>query len=327
MLPVAMSLSLPEGMLLAVTGGGGFIAGRFMDRVQEMSAAGGALRIRALASSEASHGRMATMGASIEARIMARDLAGLREQLRGVHVLLHAGWSTVPATADRDPLADVHVNAAGSLLLFQAAIAEGVRRIVFISSGGMVYGEALSLPIHEDHVLDPKGAYGASKLIVERYLTAMARPSGVEHVILRPSNVFGRKQAHDKPQGVIEHWMQAALEGREARTWADLDAERDYLHIDDLVDAVLLAVAAPVAHTVMNVGSGRGTTLHELAALVARISGRPFNVTGASAARGAIRRNVLDGGRLRESHGWIPKVSLEEGMHRVCHALLQNANR
>jgi len=77
----------------------------------------------------------------------------------------------------------------------------------------------------------------------------------------------------------------------------------------------------------MNVGSGRGTTLHELAALVARISGRPFNVTGASAARGAIRRNVLDGGRLRESHGWIPKVSLEEGMHRVCHALLQNANR
>ncbi|MBK7943874.1 MAG: NAD-dependent epimerase/dehydratase family protein [Flavobacteriales bacterium] len=239
-------------MLLAVTGGGGFIAGRFMDRVQEMSAAGGALRIRALASSEASHGRMATMGASIEARIMARDLAGLREQLRGVHVLLHAGWSTVPATADRDPLADVHVNAAGSLLLFQAAIAEGVRRIVFISSGG---------------------------------------------------------------------------EGREARTWADLDAERDYLHIDDLVDAVLLAVAAPVAHTVMNVGSGRGTTLHELAALVARISGQPFNVTGAFAAPGAIRRNVLDGSRLRKSHGWVPKVSLEEGMQRVCHALLQNASR
>ncbi len=314
--------TMPDELLVAVTGGSGFIAGRFITHVLEHGVPGCRASVRALVSSESARLRVSAVHPGLEAGLMpAGDDAALRDGLSGAQVLLHAGWSTVPATADLDPIGDLRANVEGSLRLFRAAIASGVRRIVFISSGGTVYGEAGRLPITEEQPVRPTGAYGASKLCVERYLAAMAGHAGIEHLILRPSNVYGRARAHDQPQGVIEHWMQAALAGQEGTTWSDLAVERDYLHIDDMVRALLLAIAAPIAHPVLNVGTGRGTTLGELATLIGAISGRPFHVAAPALPKAAIRRNVLDAGLIGSCWGWRTRVSLEEGLQRMFEVL------
>lgn len=308
--------------MIAITGGGGFIGGRFIARSISQGIGGVQWWLRALASSEASRQRIAAAHPAAEAHLLPiGDEARLAERLHGAQVLLHAGWSTVPATADGDPLADLRENGEGSLRLFRAAIRAGVRRIVFISSGGTVYGEAQQTLITEAHPLHPVGAYGASKLIAERYLSAMAQHAGVEHVILRPSNVYGRDQAHDQPQGVVEHWLRAALRGQDGATWNSLDTERDYLHIDDLLTALDLAVWAPVQHGVLNVGTGKGTTLAALASLVGETAGHPFRVVEQPMPQAAVRRNVLDAGRIRACWGWSPQVSLAEGLRRAWAAL------
>ena len=296
--------------MIAITGGSGFIAGRFIARSMVQGIGGERWHLRALAASEASRQRIAAAHPAAEALLLpSGSEAQLVERLRGVRVLLHAGWSTVPATADLDPITDLRQNGEGALRLFRAAISAGVRRIVFISSGGTVYGEAEQPLITEAHPLHPVGAYGASKLIAERYLTAMAHHAGVEHVILRPSNVYGRDQAHDQPQGVVEHWLRAALRGQDGATWNSLDTERDYLHIDDLLTALDLAVSAPLRHSVLNVGTGKGTTLAALAGLIGEAAGHPFRVVEQRMPQAAVRRNVLDAGRIRACWGWSPPRS------------------
>lgn len=308
--------------MIAITGGSGFIAGRFIARSMVQGIGGERWHLRALAASEASRQRIAAAHPAAEALLLpSGSEAQLVERLRGVRVLLHAGWSTVPATADLDPITDLRQNGEGALRLFRAAISAGVRRIVFISSGGTVYGEAEQPLITEAHPLHPVGAYGASKLIAERYLTAMAHHAGVEHVILRPSNVYGRDQAHDQPQGVVEHWLRAALRGQDGATWNSLDTERDYLHIDDLLTALDLAVSAPLRHSVLNVGTGKGTTLAALAGLIGEAAGHPFRVVEQRMPQAAVRRNVLDAGRIRACWGWSPQVSLAEGVRRAWAAL------
>lgn len=307
---------------LAVTGGSGFIAGHLIGHLLLHGADGRKVNVRALASSAEGRSRIAAAHTGAEALLLSNgEGRGLIDQLAGAQVLLHAGWSSVPSTAERDPVADLRDNVQGSMMLIQAALAAGVRRIIFLSSGGTVYGEQERTPISEDVPPMPSGAYGAAKRTVELYLSAMAGHAGAEHVVLRASNVYGRSQVHDRPQGVVEHWLRAALEGKEAASWTSLDAERDFLHIDDMVAALERAITAPIEHPVLNVGSGRGTTLKELAALIEAVTGLPLRLRMASGAHGAVKRNILDVRRIERCWGIRPTVSLKAGVERAAAAL------
>jgi UDP-glucose 4-epimerase len=313
---------MPEELVVAVTGGSGFIAGDFITHLLGNRTESGSMKVRALVSS--SEGLLRVSDRHIGAVAMRLDQVGhggLVSQLEGAHVLVHAGWSTVPATADRDPLADLQENVAGSLRLFQAGIKAGVRRIVFISSGGTVYGEAEHVPLAETHPVRPMGAYGAAKLLVERYLSVLAAQGSIEHVILRPANVYGRHRAHEKPQGVIEHWLLAALHRQEVVSWTDLDAERDFLHVDDMVSALACAITQPIVHPLLNVGTGRATSLRRIKELIEETTGFPLRMIESSTVGPQIRRNALDGRRIQSDWGWKPSVSVEEGIRRTCGVL------
>lgn len=297
-------------MRIAITGAAGFIGGSVLARLVKMGVANDQVEVVALASSEESMSRIRAMHPGTECGRL-QDAESL---LRDCQVLLHAGWSTVPATADDDPISDLRINVEGSIGLFEQAARAGVRRVVFLSSGGTVYGEPVRLPIDEAHPLRPLGAYGASKLCVERYLAVRAKHHGLEHVILRPGNVYGRSSAHQRPQGVVEHWLKAALDGNPVEPWADLRLTRDYLHIDDLVDSVMAALHRPITHHVLNVGTGSGTALSVLAGMVASVTGRPFKVSAVRPQHRFVMTNVLDGSRIAKCWGIVPKVSLEQGL-------------
>lgn len=307
-----------SALTVAVTGASGFIGGALVARLWAQGADGRPARVRPMASSPESVARVQSRFAGLPVTMLqGLDAEGLRSLFEGVHVFVHAGWSSVPSTAERDPLGDLRTNVEGSLRLFQAALLAGVRRIVFLSSGGTVYGEPRWSPITEDHPTEPVGVYGASKLCAERYLVALARTHGAESVVLRPANVYGRSMAHDKPQGVVENWMARLRQGADLECWNDPRMVRDYIHVDDLVDALVAALHRPVKETVLNVGTGHGTDLRQLAGLLERITGHTARLRTMDTVYPALSINVLDNAKLRQVLGTAPQIALEEGLART----------
>jgi UDP-glucose 4-epimerase len=241
--------------------------------------------------------------------------------LNGVNTLVHLGWSTVPATAEQDPQADQRTNVEGGLRLLDAVRSAGVRRVIFVSSGGTVYGPTDQWPIREDAPTRPTTAYGISKLLFESYLGLAARQHGFEHIILRPGNVYGDPAPRQRPQGVIEHWLARIAEGRPIELWNPLSVTRDLLHVDDMVSAILAAVGCTERHAVLNIGTGLGTSLGELLTLLERAVGRPIVTEVRSTAEAAIPVNVLDPRRAMEVLGFHASVPLATGVERLWHQI------
>lgn len=241
--------------------------------------------------------------------------------LNGVNTLVHLGWSTVPATAEQDPQADQHHNVEGGLRLLEAVRAAGVRRVVFLSSGGTVYGPAADLPIREDAPTRPISAYGISKMLFESYLALAAQQHGFEHVILRPGNVYGDPVPRQRPQGVVEHWMARIAADRPIEVWNDLAVTRDLLHVDDMTHAILAAVERPLDRAVLNIGTGTGTSLGELLQLLERVVGRPITTEMRGTAPAAIPVNVLDPEKAAKVLGFRASVPLATGLERLWHQI------
>jgi len=306
-----------------MTGGGGFIGGAVLERLlHDEGASTGtkttAADVRALVSSPASMDRLRARSAHVDVRALYRPDGSVDEAaFHDRDVFLHCGWSTVPSTAEADPSADLRSNVEGGLRMMEAAAKGGVRRIIFLSSGGTVYGEADRTPITEDHPTRPTSAYGIGKLSFERYLGAFAVHHGLEHLILRPSNVYGRKVVNEKPQGVVEHWMFGALRGTPVEAWNDLSMTRDYSFVEDLVDVLIRSFGIHLPHSIVNVGTGRGTSLAELAGMIELVSGHPLQIDLRSSPVKAIGTNVLDTSRQVSMFGAGPRTGLEEGLRIV----------
>jgi len=305
-------------MRLAITGASGFIGGRFVEAATRDGIVGRPVSVLALTSSEETARRVLAKQPSAKAvPLPGLDHEKLVEAMRGCEALMHAAWSTVPAEAERDPLKDLHVNVESSIRLYQAAIAAGVKRIVFISSGGTVYGEPRWSPITEDHPLLPLSAYGTSKLCAEHYLLSLARAAGIAALVLRPANVYGRDRSHDKPQGVVEHWLERLRTGQELLSWNDTSVVRDYIHVDDVTAALIASLHRPITEPFVNVGTGVGTSLRDLAELMQRATGISVRLTASASPYPALSRNVLSTALLQQCLGVAPRVSLEEGIART----------
>lgn len=310
-------------MRLAITGASGFIGGRLAETALRAGIAGRSAALLALTSSDESARRVLEKHPTARAvPLPGLDHDSLVEAMRGCEALMHAAWSTVPAEAERDPLKDLHVNVESSIRLFQAAIAAGVRRIVFISSGGTVYGEPRWSPITEDHPLLPLSAYGTSKLCAEHYLLSLARAAGIEAIVLRPANVYGRDRSNDKPQGVVEHWLVRLRAGQELISWNETSVVRDYIHVDDVTAALIASLHRPITEPFVNVGTGIGTSLRDLAGLMQDVTGITVRLTASGSPYPALSRNVLSTALMEKCMNVAPRVSLAEGIARTWASIL-----
>lgn len=250
----------------------------------------------------------------------------VRELVCGVDAIYHLSWSTIPADWRLAPSEDARINLLGSLRLIEN-IEHGARpRVIFASSGGTVYGRLKETPAREDHPLHPLSAYGVSKLAVESYLEFFASAGKIRPVSLRIGNVFGPGQSATRAFGAVTQFTKSALAGAPIRLFGDGSVIRDYVYIDDAVDALSRAAGADDAPQALNIGTGEGRSLNEVIAVVQKHFRELLKVEHLPARPFDVPVSVLDSTRALREIGWAPKTSFEEGVRRTIASLANAAN-
>lgn len=239
-------------------------------------------------------------------------------------VIFHLIGGRSPAAAEADPAADAADTVVASLRFLDGLRqADGGdlsgRRLVFVSSGGAVYGRVDRLPVPEDAPTDPIGAYGLNKLMLERHLLLQSRRHGLDLRIMRVANPFGEGQVSRQQQGVIAAFAAAAAASRPLTIIGDGATVRDYVHVDDVARALVLggSADAPGAQT-FNVGSGVGRSLNDVADAVERAVGRPLERLRAPPRPADVPAVALDIARARRLLGWAPAIDWETAVARAC---------
>jgi UDP-glucose 4-epimerase len=245
---------------------------------------------------------------------------GWKHFLRGAEVIYHLAWSTVPSEARVLPVEDARVNIIGSLSLIQAIQeVEPAARVVFASSGGTVYGALSTIPATEDHPLRPISAHGVSKLAVELYLEVARRESGLSSISLRIGNLYGPGQSRDRMFGAVTQFASRALSGRPIRIFGDGSATRDYVFIDDVIIALLVAgnnhLTGPV-----NIGTGIGHSLNDVAAIVAAAAGQEIIIERLPGRGFDVPVSILDPSRANAALGWQARMTFSEGVKKTLEA-------
>jgi UDP-glucose 4-epimerase len=237
--------------------------------------------------------------------------------LEGCEVAFHLVSTTLPAGSNENPLYDVETNLVSTIRLLDVVRASGIRKIVFSSSGGTVYGVPRNLPVPEDHPTDPLCSYAISKLAIEKFLHLYSHLHGLEYTVLRIANPYGEGQSPFLKQGAIAVFTYKALRGEPIQIWGDGEVVRDYLYVGDVADAMIKAATYNGERKIFNIGAGRGHSLNELLTRIEAFLGRPVQRVYTPARRFDTPVNVLDISRARAELRWAPETSLETGLART----------
>ena len=306
-------------MRALVTGGAGFIGSTLVDRLL-----GEGHDVTVV--DNLSRGRLENLAAAREAgdRFEFRELDLTDPAIEDVvaaarpEVIFHLAAQIDVRLSVEDPVHDAQVNVVGTVRLAEAARKVGVRRIVFTSSGGSIYGPVTELPVAETRPVDPLSPYAAGKVAGEIYLEMFSRLYGIEWAGVAPANVYGPRQDPHGEAGVVAIVSHRLLAGQPTRVFGDGGNTRDYVVVDDVVDAFVRAAEVPAAAGLrFNVGTGVETTDRGLHTLVAEAAGAADDPEYAPARLGDVARSALDAERAAEVLGWTPRVTIREGVART----------
>ena len=237
--------------------------------------------------------------------------------LEGMDVVVHLVCTTLPGPSNENPAYDVESNVVGTLNLLDKAVETGVKKIVFASSGGTVYGIPERVPIPETHPTEPICSYGISKLAIEKYLALYGRLHDLGYVVLRLGNPYGERQRTDSVQGAVAVFLGKAFRGEPITIWGDGSVSRDYFYIDDLVSAFVRAIEGECPSRIYNIGSGRAYSLVDILSAIRAVTGLEPEVSFAPGRSLDVPVNCLDIGRATTELNWKPEISLEEGLERT----------
>jgi UDP-glucose 4-epimerase len=231
--------------------------------------------------------------------------------------LFHLASTTVPSTSNSNIMFDLESNVVATVRVLEAAVASKIRRVVFVSSGGTVYGVPRQNPIDETHPTDPICSYGIQKLTIEKYLQLFRSIAGLDTIVLRVSNMYGEWQSSEGEVGAVAHFTDKAIHGRPVEIWGDGSIIRDYIHVDDVVNALAGSVRYRGADRLFNIGTGRGVSLNQLVEMIrARIDQQVTAVYKPSRSFD-VRQNVLNVSRARQELMWTSSIALEAGLDRM----------
>lgn len=216
-----------------------------------------------------------------------------------------------------DPLDDATRNVLGTIAVAEAARKAGVRKVVFASSGGSIYGTPEDLPVAESTPVNPKVQYAASKVSAEVYLNSYRELYGLDCTHLALANVYGPRQDPHGEAGVVAIFAGALLAGRPTKVFGDGGNTRDYVYVADVVSAFVAASGAVGGGRRYNIGTGVQTSDRELHTLVSRAAGAPDEPEFAAARLGDLRASALDASAAAAELGWRPEVDVAEGVHRT----------
>jgi UDP-glucose 4-epimerase len=300
-------------MKVVVFGGGGFIGSAIVDRLLQDG-----YEVRVFERPRVEPYRQFSDSEGVE--WYTGDMLSIHDvsnAIAGMDTVLHLVSFTLPKNSNDDIIYDVQTNLTATIQLLNAMVARQVKRIVFISSGGTVYGIPKYVPIDEDHPTLPLSSYGITKLTIEKYVLLFQHLYGIRSTILRVSNAYGPRQRLETSQGAATIFLDRALRGLPIEIWGDGSIVRDYIYVSDVADAFAHALRYEGGISEFNVGSGVGFSLNELLDEIEKLiekpvtrrylQGRPFDVP----------YNVLNNELAQQELGWSPRVSLREGLDRT----------
>lgn len=249
-----------------------------------------------------------------------KNVSDLERVLNGVDIVVHLAHSTVRLTVDAALSDDIFENVIPSIQLFEFALRSSVKRIVFVSSGGTVYGEAGSGSITESVPTRPISLYGMTKLTIENYGLLLHRQRDLPLIIIRPSNAYGPGQRPFTGQGFVATAAASILTDKKVELYGDGDCARDYLYITDLAEGIVATILRGRIGQIYNIGTNTAYTqlqVLDVLRLIAHKEGRSVSVTHKHRRSADVKCNRLSGEKLFDDTGFRPTVSFTEGMART----------
>jgi UDP-glucose 4-epimerase len=299
-------------MRCLVTGGGGFLGSHLVDR---LVAEGHTVRVLDVRPAPPS---LTPAVQWIEGDFSHREVGA--HAVEGSDVMFHLASTTIPKTATDDPVFDVNTNVAGSIGLMQAAMKHGVRRFVFLSSGGTIYGIPRSVPIPESHDTNPVSAYGIGKLAIEKYLGMFHHLHKLSYCVLRLANPFGPRQRPETAQGAVTTFIAKMLREEEIQIWGDGSVVRDYIYVDDTVDAMTRAASSDYCGA-LNIGSGMGLSLNQIIQRIESTLGIKARQRHLPGRAFDVPVNILDNRQAIQTLSWRPVTAFDDGVRATARYL------
>ena len=241
----------------------------------------------------------------------------LKNAMVDIDIVFHYISTTNPVTSINKPQYDLETNVIGSVRMLQTASDSGVKKIVFPSSGGTIYGEPKTVPIAEDAPTNPINPYAISKLTIEKYLNYFFQHHGMDYLVLRYSNPYGERQNPYGTQGIISIFLNKIRKGETPTIFGDGSAIRDYIYIQDAVNATLLLSGKNSEDKIFNVGSGRGATVNDLVGVISKVTGHQLSPIYVNDNGVYIKKIILDITKIEKATGWSPHTDLLEGITRT----------
>lgn len=233
----------------------------------------------------------------------------------GPAVISHlAAQASVPVSMS-DPVLDARVNIIGGLNVWRAAVESGCEQVLYVNTGGALYGEPDYLPCDEDHPIHPVSGYALSKWTSERYFR-MLLPESIPLKVLRYANIYGPRQSPHGESGVVSIFTRRMLDGETVRIFGDGEHTRDYIYVGDCVAAHNMAMGYGES-LVVNVGTGEGTSVNEIFRRLKGLTGYDAPPVHGPDRPGDVRHITLDPSRAKRVLGWAPRVGLLEGLEKT----------
>jgi UDP-glucose 4-epimerase len=247
--------------------------------------------------------------------------------LEDMQYVFHFVSTTTPAASAKDPLIDVDTNIRMSVVLMQLCVQHNVKRLVFPSTGGAIYGQDLPRPLRETDLTEPVSPYGIGKLAIEGYLRYFRHSHGLDSLVLRLSNPYGERQNVVGNQGAIPIFLNLIEQGLPVKVFGDGTMVRDYVYISDLTRMVVEAFDRPRQHDTYNLGSGEGVAVNELIDSMREVTGRDVKVEYVPARPTDVQHVVLDTARYAEEFGKPKLMTLAQGLEETWRYVAERAKK
>ncbi len=294
-----------------VTGGAGFIGSHMVDRLLEED-------YRVVIVDDLSSGKLKNLNNHAAFHHMSINQPTLMNVLdrEKPDLVFHMAAQSSVSVSIKDPILDNEVNVMGTLRLLEAARKAGVEKIIYSSTGGALYGDPEVVPCPDDAPVAPISPYGMSKYMAEQYLEYYYRQYRVNYTTLRYGNVYGPRQDPAGEAGVIAIFISAMLAGKRPRIFGDGNQARDFVSVDDVVEANMAAIYRG-HRSAMNISTGELVSVNQLYDMLKEITGFRWEAEHGPARTGDVYRISLDWTRAAEELGWQPRTSLADGLART----------
>jgi UDP-glucose 4-epimerase len=242
-----------------------------------------------------------------------------KDLFKDVDNVIHTISTTTPANSMINIYQDAFENVLLNIKLMGLLSELKIKKFIFLSSGGSIYGHPVETVVHEGHPTDPISAYGVAKLSVEKYLHLYGYHYGLNYLILRPSNVYGYKKSVNKPQGVINHLLDCAINEKQFKLWGSIENCKDYLYINDFVEGLLLALnhSDPYKSRIYNISFGKTHSLAEIVEIIERKMGKKIDIEQVGETKFDVKNINVDSTLFKKDFNWKPELDIEAGISQI----------